>query len=119
MNKPLLKKFNSLGSQARRMLLLAAAWLLTVCAYAQTTVTGRILSGEDSSPLPGVNIIVKGTSTGTISDADGNFSLGVPASDATLVFSFVGYLSQEVELAGRSTLSIVLATDAKQCLKLW
>jgi len=114
MNKTLLKKFNSLGPQTGRWPLLVAAWLLTVCAYAQTTVSGRILSGEDSSPLPGVNILVKGTSTGTISDADGNYSIDVPSSDATLIFSFVGYLSQEVMLAGRNSVNIVLATDARQ-----
>src|SRR5688572_13707002 len=81
---------------------------------AQNPVKGRITSEEDESPIPGVNIIVKGTTEGTISDADGNFSVNVPAKDAMLIFSFVGYSTQEVAIEGRSTLSITLTTDARK-----
>ncbi len=114
MNQPLLKKFTSLGFLTRA-LLTSCAWLLLVCsAYAQTTVSGRVTSGEDSSPLPGVNILVKGTADGTISDANGNFSLNVPSNESVLIFSFVGYLAQEVPVAGRTTFDIALASDAQQ-----
>jgi TonB-linked SusC/RagA family outer membrane protein len=111
MNQTLLKSYASLGI---RLALLTAAWLMMVSAYAQTTVSGRIVSGEDSSPLPGVNILVKGTSAGTISDADGRYSISVPSSDAVLSFSFVGYISQEVVVGGRTSIDVSLATDAKQ-----
>ncbi len=115
MNEILLKKKCSLAIRPLHVLLTAAACLLLVCAsYAQTTVTGRVTSGEDASPLPGVNILVKGSTQGTISDADGSYSVSVPSTDAVLVFSFVGYLTQEVSLAGRSQVNVVLATDAKQ-----
>jgi hypothetical protein len=60
-----------------------------------------------------VNIIVKGTSDGTISDANGNYSINVPNLDVTLIFSFVGYEAQEVALSGRTSASVVLATDSK------
>ncbi|MFD1000718.1 SusC/RagA family TonB-linked outer membrane protein [Ohtaekwangia kribbensis] len=114
MNQTLLKNSNSLGTALSRASLILAAWLFALGAYAQTTVSGRITSGEDSSPLPGVNILVKGTSIGTISDVEGRYSINAPSTDATLVFSFVGYISQEVPLAGRTSVDIVLATDATQ-----
>lgn len=89
-------------------------WLLTTSAYAQIAVSGRIVSGEDGSPLPGVNILVKGTAAGTISDANGRYSISVPNADASLVYSFVGYITQEAQLSGRTTIDITLASDAKQ-----
>ena len=115
MNKILLKKFISLAFRPMHALPIMAAWLLIAgSAYAQTTVSGQVTSGEDSSPLPGVNILVKGTTEGTISDANGKYSINAPSLDATLIFSFVGYQAQEVSLAGRTSVDIVLATDARQ-----
>ncbi|WP_276369750.1 SusC/RagA family TonB-linked outer membrane protein [Chryseolinea sp. H1M3-3] len=115
MNQPLLKKIISLGSQPQRALLFASAWLLLICsAYAQTNVSGRVTSGEDEAPLPGVNILVKGTSNGTISDADGKFSIAVPSEESILIFSFVGYQAQELSVAGRTSVDVALASDAKQ-----
>jgi len=84
--------------------------LVTTVAWSQNTVTGRVTSSDDGSSVPGVNIIQKGTSSGTVTDADGKFSINVPA-DATLVFSFVGFQSQEVAVAGRSNVDIVLTAD--------
>lgn len=75
----------------------------------QRNLTGRVLD-ESNSPLPGVNILVKGTSTGTVSDAQGNFSISA-ASNEVLVFSFVGYLSKEVTVGSESTLSISMQPD--------
>jgi TonB-linked SusC/RagA family outer membrane protein len=115
MNESLLKKLFSLACQPHRALLVAGAWILLICsAFAQTTVSGRVTSGEDSEPLPGVNILVKGTAEGTISDAEGNFSIAVPSSESVLIFSFVGYQAQEVAVAGRTSFDIALASDAKQ-----
>ena len=115
MNENLLKKVSSLAIRPVHVLLTLAACLLLVCAsYAQTTVTGKVTASEDALPLPGVNILVKGSTQGTITDADGSYSINVPSTDAVLVFSFVGYLTQEVSVAGRSQVSIVLASDAKQ-----
>ena len=64
--------------------------------------------------MPGVNVIVKGTSAGTTSDADGKYSLSVGSDASTLVFSFIGYASQEVELGNRTTVDVTLAEDVQQ-----
>ncbi|OFY64987.1 MAG: SusC/RagA family TonB-linked outer membrane protein [Bacteroidetes bacterium RBG_13_43_22] len=61
--------------------------------------------------MPGVNILVRGTSIGAIADAQGMYTITVPDANATLVFSFIGYVSQEVPLSGRTTLDVVLAAD--------
>ena len=89
-------------------------FLLSFACYAQSTVSGTITSGTDGSPLPGVNILLKGTNTGTISDGDGNYRIEVPVSDGILVFSFVGYVTQEVPIEGRTSIDIVLASDATE-----
>jgi TonB-linked SusC/RagA family outer membrane protein len=115
MKQPLLKKFSSLGFQPLRALLAAGAWIFLICsANAQTTVSGKVTSGEDAAPLPGVNILVKGTAEGTISDANGNFTIAVPSNESILVFSFVGYQAQEVSVGGRTSFDVSLATDAQQ-----
>ncbi len=88
--------------------------LATTPVFSQSIVTGRVTSAEDSSPLPGVNILVKGTAAGTISDADGRYSISVPSTESILVFSFVGYKAQEVPLEGRAGIDISLSTDAMQ-----
>lgn len=84
-------------------------------AFAQDrTVTGRVTSSEDGSSLPGVNVVLKGTSIGSATDADGRYSISIPASGGTLVFSFIGLKTQEVEVGNRSTIDIQLALDAQQ-----
>jgi iron complex outermembrane receptor protein len=85
--------------------------LATSVAFAQErVVTGKITSADDGSAIPGVNILEKGTSNGTVSDADGNYRISVGAN-ATLVFSFVGYASQEAVVGGRSTVDVSMASD--------
>jgi TonB-linked SusC/RagA family outer membrane protein len=83
-------------------------------AMAQVSVSGVVKSGEDQSPIPGVNILVKGTTNGTITDAKGAYSLSVGSPSDILVFSFVGFVTQETALNGRTTLDVSLATDATQ-----
>ncbi len=78
----------------------------------EITITGRV-SDEKGEPLPGVSIMVKGTQTGTASNADGSFSLDVPDEKAVLVFSYVGYVSQEVVVSGRTRLEVALVVDEK------
>ena len=79
-------------------------------SYAQQTVSGKITASEDGSPMPGVNVLEKGTSNGTVSDAGGSYSLSV-GSNATLVFTFIGYATQEVSVGGKSTINITLQSD--------
>lgn len=89
--------------------------LICACltAHAQRTVSGTILSGEDQSPLPGVNILLKGTTSGTISDSDGRYTINVTSDTDVIVFSFVGYTSQEVAVGSQAEINISLATDAR------
>ena len=78
---------------------------------ADATVTGRVVD-EKGAGLPGVNVVIKGGSNGTQTDADGKFSLSVPEG-TTLVFSFVGYTSQEVVVGSQTTINLALAPDTK------
>ena len=76
--------------------------------FAQHTVTGQVTSSVDGTSLPGVNILIKGTATGVITDLDGIYSITVPDPEAVLIFSFVGFDSQEVNIGGRSVIDITL-----------
>lgn len=78
----------------------------------QTTVQGRILD-ETGTGLPGVTIQVKGTQQGTVSDANGDFTLSVPDNKVVLLFSFVGYVPQEIPLNGQTTLNVNLQPDTE------
>lgn len=75
------------------------------------TVTGTVLSGEDNTPLPGVNIIIKGTKIGAVTDIDGNYRVNLSSQSNTLVFSYIGYVTQEVEVGSQSLINITLAPD--------
>ncbi|PIB35732.1 SusC/RagA family TonB-linked outer membrane protein [Reichenbachiella sp. 5M10] len=77
---------------------------------ADITVKGKVTDPADGSSLPGVNVLVKGTASGTVTDMEGNYSITVDEA-GTLVFSFIGYLSQEVPVAGRSTIDVGLEMD--------
>ena len=71
-------------------------------------VTGRITDGETGESLPGATVLVKGTSTGTITELNGGYSILVPAEDAVLVFSFLGFANQEVTVGTQRTINIRL-----------
>lgn len=81
---------------------------VNLSAQEPLTVTGIVTSATDPEPLIGVNILIKGTDSGTITDFNGNFELEVPSPNDTLVFSYIGYESMEVPLNGRSRLEIEL-----------
>ena len=98
---------------------LAGFWLLCVLfalpALAQDrTVTGKVTSSDDGSILPGVSIQLKGSSRGTTTDSDGNYSLTNVPADARLVFSFIGTATQEIVVGNQSTLNVQLKADASQ-----
>ncbi|GAB3776906.1 TonB-dependent receptor [Spirosoma horti] len=71
------------------------------------------MDSERQSPIPGVNVLIKGTSTGTTTDIDGNYKISVPNESAVLVFSFVGFSSQEVKVGNRTAVDISLVPDSK------
>lgn len=77
----------------------------------QVTVSGVVKDYSDNSTLPSVNVVVKGTTIGTITDLDGKFTLNVPDKNATLVFSFIGYQSEEIELNGKSSIEVTMVMD--------
>ena len=75
------------------------------------TLSGKIVAKSDGNPLPGVNVIVKGSSTGSISNANGEYTINLPASTKTIIFSFIGYISQELSVPNASVLDIQMAED--------
>lgn len=82
---------------------------------AQRQVSGTVTEAGDNSPLPGVNIILKGTSTGTTSDVDGAYRLEIPeGEDAVLIFSFIGYRTEQVTVGNRSVVDLALEQDITQ-----
>ncbi|WP_448520179.1 SusC/RagA family TonB-linked outer membrane protein [Rhodoflexus sp.] len=99
------------------LLQLALACLLMLSAnllYAQSrTVKGKVTSDEDGSALPGVNVTLKGTNTGTITDVEGNFSLSVSGDDPVLIFSYVGFITQEVSVGTQDNINVRLAVDVR------
>jgi TonB-linked SusC/RagA family outer membrane protein len=102
----------------RRILLLCLTAVFTLASselWAQErTISGRVTSSEDGSPLPGVNVILKGTTNGTGTDSEGNYTITVPASGGTLVFSFIGLTSQEIEIGTKTKIDAAMASDVTQ-----
>ncbi len=80
--------------------------------FAQTkTITGTVTDSEDGQPIPGVSIIVKGTTIGTITDTNGKYSLAVPQDATDLIFSFVGMITQDVVINGRSEINVTMKSS--------
>ncbi|WP_109695903.1 SusC/RagA family TonB-linked outer membrane protein [Chitinophaga deserti] len=98
-----------------RKMLLLAVWLLCLSeAIAQSrTIRGKVTDATDNAPLPGVTVAIKGTGNGTITNAEGLFSLEVPATLRALNFSFVGYTPQENAIPASSVLNVQLSPDNK------
>lgn len=77
------------------------------------TVQGKVTSGIGNEPLPGVNVVIKGSTLGTVTDIDGRYTISVPDEGAVLVFSFIGYTKQEIAVNGRSVIDVVLEEDVQ------
>ncbi len=87
--------------------------LLVGQIFAQgSAVSGTVTSADNNNPLIGVNIVVKNTTMGTTTDADGNYALEGISGDAVLVFSYIGYTTEEVSVAGRSEINVALSSEA-------
>ncbi|WP_228853016.1 SusC/RagA family TonB-linked outer membrane protein [Aegicerativicinus sediminis] len=88
--------------------------LVAFNSYAQQiTVSGKVTSSVDQMPLPGVNVLEKGTTNGAATDFDGNYELVID-SNATLVFSYLGFVTQEVPVNGNATVNVILAENLGQ-----
>lgn len=88
--------------------------ICSTAAAQSVTVSGKITSSDDGSALPGVSVIEKGTTNGTSSDANGAFTLHVPDRDATLVFSFIGFATQEVQVNSRTNIDVTMVQDIQE-----
>jgi TonB-linked SusC/RagA family outer membrane protein len=103
------------GKRPTRFSLSLMLTLLLVSAFvaqAQVAVRGKV-TDETGAGLPGTNVLVKGSTTGTTTDSNGDYAIEVPQSDAVLVFSFIGYESQEVAVAGRTTINVTLTPSVE------
>lgn len=103
-----LKKINP--SLLRHLLLMLGLFLVSATAQAQSHQVKGTVTDATGEPLIGANVIVKGTSQGVSTDIDGNYTLSASA-DATMIFSYVGYRSQEVKVDGRSVINVILEED--------
>lgn len=95
-----MKKFN-------QFLFAAVMMLFTTVAFAQATITGTVVDGETSSPLPGANVLVKGTTNGATTDFDGNFSLTAQSNSGVIVISYVGFAAKTVKFNGDTNVGTI------------
>jgi hypothetical protein len=104
----------------KRILMFFSLLLITgSLVMAQTVqISGTVTSSEDNLAVPGVSVIVKGTTLGAITGADGKYVLPVPTNAQTLVFSFIGFRSQEVAIEGKTKIDVVLEMDVFKVDKL-
>ncbi len=94
---------------------LAFLGLCSTPGFAQSrTVSGTVTADETGETLPGVNVLLQGTSTGTVTNIDGNYRISVDSDDAVLVFSFIGYEAQQQTVGSRSEVNVNLASDVAQ-----
>ena len=96
-----MKKFN-------QFLLVAVLMIFSTVAFAQTTITGKVIDAELRSPLPGANILVKGTTNGVTTDMDGKFSITADSNSGVIVISYVGFSTKELKFNGTTKLGTVV-----------
>ncbi len=110
----IVKNLNLFTKMKRVLLSLACTMLAVISVLAQSrTVTGTVTSEDEPQGIPGVNVSVKGTMAGTITDIDGTYSLTVPEGSDVLVYSFVGFNTQEISIGNQSQIDILLTPDVK------
>ncbi len=99
----------------KKFLLLIFSFVFVLSTWAQDrAITGKVTSSDDGSALPGVNVVIKGTTNGTVTDAEGKYSLSVPATGSSLVFSFIGLKTTEISVGERTMVDVSLESDIKQ-----
>lgn len=98
----------------RNVLIMLLTFTAGVVFAQERVVTGKVTSAEDGASVPGVNVVVKGTTNGTTTDSDGNYRLAVPASGGTLVFSFIGLTTEELSVGERTVIDLAMRADVTQ-----
>src|SRR3990172_12783811 len=94
----------------KKAIVFISLMLLMVSGSSARVITGTVVD-PGNNPIPGVNVVIKGTATGTITDSNGTFSITVGENNATLVFSFVGYKNQEVKINSAGSLYVMMDED--------
>jgi TonB-linked SusC/RagA family outer membrane protein len=115
--KQLLKKLirHSFHGVLVQCVLFASVFASVPTLQQEVTVTGKVTAtGDESGGLPGVNVVVKGTNLGTTTDSEGRYSIRIRDTDATLIFSFIGYTTQEVPVMAQSTIDVVMVADVQE-----
>ena len=108
-------KLYSLKSTYFGVLVVVLLLILTVPAYSQTgVVKGKITDAQTGEALPGVNVVIKGTTQGVVTNPDGSYEIRVASADAVLQFSFIGYSLQEIPVNGKSEINVELVTETTQ-----
>ncbi len=108
----MIKSFKQKSFHRHKGILLLLFMIFTLFGFAQNSVISGTVTDNSGQPLPGVNVLEKGGANGVVTDFDGNYSLSVN-SNATLVFSFIGFVTQEVSVSGRSTINVSLSEDVE------
>ena len=83
-------------------------------AFGQRNITGTVTATEDGTLLLGATVMIKGTTTGAVTDLDGNYSLSVASDEDILLFSYVGYITEEITVGSQTEISIALELDVTQ-----
>ena len=103
---------NSSTPRLRSLFLSLVVSIVALTAVsAQTTNVSGLVSSSEEGPLPGVNVLVKGSTLGTVTDVNGNYSIAVPSPPGVIVFSSIGFITQEIDVNGRSQIEVVLEAD--------
>ena len=95
----------------KKILLLTVLISLTLIGSAQSQITGRVID-PDGGALPGVNVIIQGTTNGTLTDIDGKYSINASSSDV-LVFSFIGYADEVIQIQDQSVINVTMKEDVQ------
>ena len=99
----------------KKVLSICLTFLLFSTAYIHAqnvSITGKVVDKEDNQPIPGVSVVVKNTTIGTVTDVDGVYNLSVPENTVSLLFSFVGMKSQEVEIKGQKVIDLTMESES-------
>src|SRR5687768_8618071 len=91
--------------------------LAGISAQAQQLVKGSVVSMTDKTSMPGVSVIIKGTSIGTATDAEGAFTLEVPGPESIIVFSFIGFQSEEVTVGQQTIIEVMLSPSLEELME--
>ena len=98
----------------RLMLLCLIATSFVTVNGQQINVSGTVIDREDQLPLPGVSVIIKGTTIGTVTDAEGKYNLAAPSNQSIIVFTFVGYTTQEIQVGSQNLINVSMSQDLRQ-----